>query len=82
MREACVNDLEAPAFRVMPELEKLKQRLVAEGLYEAVFMTGAHSLLPAFFPPLTPLVAVLPRLCCEMLPAVMHALFLSRLYTE
>ena len=48
VRDACVNDLEAPAFAVMPELAQLKERLAGEGLYEAVFMTGAaqHSLCP------------------------------------
>lgn len=39
----CVNDLEAPAFRVLPELEQLKQRLIATGLYGSVFMTGSGS---------------------------------------
>ena len=41
VRDACVNDLEAPAFAVMPELAQLKERLAGEGLYDAVFMTGA-----------------------------------------
>ena len=40
VRAACVNDLEAPAFAVMPELAQLKERLASEGLYDAVFMTG------------------------------------------
>ena len=41
VRDACVNDLEAPAFAVMPELAQLKERLASEGLFDAVFMTGA-----------------------------------------
>ncbi|KAK9844076.1 hypothetical protein WJX81_003893 [Elliptochloris bilobata] len=41
--EACVNDLEAPAFAVMPELAELKERLAGEGLFDAVFMTGSGS---------------------------------------
>ena len=44
VRDACVNDLEAPAFTVMPELAQLKERLAGEGLYDAVFMTGAVQL--------------------------------------
>ena len=39
----CVNDLEAPAFQVLPELESLKQRLISTGLYSAVWMTGSGS---------------------------------------
>ena len=41
MADTCVNDLEAPAFAVMPELEQLKARVAAEGHFDAVFMTGA-----------------------------------------
>lgn len=41
--ELCVNDLEQPAFDNLPELLQLKQRLQAEGSYEAVFMTGSGS---------------------------------------
>jgi 4-diphosphocytidyl-2C-methyl-D-erythritol kinase len=40
--DACVNDLEAPAFAVMPDLAQLKARLAAEGRFDAVFMTGAR----------------------------------------
>lgn len=46
VRDACVNDLEAPAFTVMPELAQLKERLAGEGLYDAVFMTGAAQHAP------------------------------------
>lgn len=41
--DLCVNDLEQPAFDNLPELLQLKQRLQAEGSYEAVFMTGSGS---------------------------------------
>eukprot|EP00898_Chlorokybus_atmophyticus_P008343 jgi/Chlat1/850/Chrsp104S01191 len=43
--ETCINDLEAPAFRALPRLKALKQRLVAagRGRYDAVFMTGSGS---------------------------------------
>jgi 4-diphosphocytidyl-2-C-methyl-D-erythritol kinase len=39
----CVNDLEPPAFTVMPALAALKARLQATGRYEAVFMSGSGS---------------------------------------
>ncbi len=41
--ELCVNDLEQPAFDVLPSLAQLKQRLIADsdGRFSAVFMTGA-----------------------------------------
>ena len=39
----CVNDLEPPAFAVMPSLAALKQRLLDTGKYEAVFMSGSGS---------------------------------------
>jgi 4-diphosphocytidyl-2-C-methyl-D-erythritol kinase len=41
--DVCVNDLEPPAFAVMPELAALKQRLLATGRYSAVFMSGSGS---------------------------------------
>ena len=40
--DACVNDLETPAFAVMPDLAELKARVAAEGRFDAVFMTGAR----------------------------------------
>lgn len=40
---ACVNDLEAPAFAVLPSLAQLKQRLLDTGRYQAVFMSGSGS---------------------------------------
>eukprot|EP00271_Cylindrocystis_brebissonii_P005298 TRINITY_DN17283_c0_g2_i1.p1 TRINITY_DN17283_c0_g2~~TRINITY_DN17283_c0_g2_i1.p1 ORF type:complete len:496 (+),score=92.83 TRINITY_DN17283_c0_g2_i1:76-1563(+) len=43
--KTCVNDLEAPAFEVLPSLKKLKQRIAAAGKdqYDAVFMSGSGS---------------------------------------
>ncbi|KAK9909338.1 hypothetical protein WJX75_000742 [Coccomyxa subellipsoidea] len=43
--ELCVNDLEQPAFDVLPSLAQLKQRLISEsdGRFSAVFMTGSGS---------------------------------------
>lgn len=43
--ELCVNDLEPPAFRTLPELQSLKDRLMCEsgGKFSAVFMTGSGS---------------------------------------
>jgi len=40
-----VNDLEQPAFDILPELKELKDRLAAEGgdAFSAVFMTGSGS---------------------------------------
>lgn len=38
-----INDLEQPAFDCLPELKALKDRLVAEGDFESVFMTGSGS---------------------------------------
>ena len=45
--ELCVNDLEQPAFDVLPSLAQLKQRLITEsdGRFSAVFMTGARLLI-------------------------------------
>ncbi|XP_006294319.2 4-diphosphocytidyl-2-C-methyl-D-erythritol kinase, chloroplastic [Capsella rubella] len=41
----CVNDLEPPAFSVLPSLKRLKQRIIASGRgdYDAVFMSGSGS---------------------------------------
>jgi len=39
----CMNDLEAPAFRALPCLSNLKQRLLDEESYQAVFMSGSGS---------------------------------------
>uniref|UniRef100_A0A166DP05 4-(Cytidine 5-phospho)-2-C-methyl-D-erithritol kinase n=1 Tax=Daucus carota subsp. sativus TaxID=79200 RepID=A0A166DP05_DAUCS len=42
-QDVCVNDLEIPAFEVLPSLKRLKQRVVAagRGQYDAVFMSGS-----------------------------------------
>ncbi|XP_047308026.1 4-diphosphocytidyl-2-C-methyl-D-erythritol kinase, chloroplastic/chromoplastic [Impatiens glandulifera] len=44
-QDDCVNDLEPPAFRVLPSLKRLKQRMIAagRGQYNAVFMSGSGS---------------------------------------
>lgn len=44
-QRVCVNDLEFPAFEVLPSLNRLKQRVTAagRGRYKAVFMTGSGS---------------------------------------
>ncbi|KAI8525935.1 hypothetical protein RHMOL_Rhmol13G0269300 [Rhododendron molle] len=44
-QDVCVNDLEPPAFEVLPSLKRLKQRVKAasRGLYDAVFMSGSGS---------------------------------------
>lgn len=44
-QDVCVNDLEIPAFEVLPSLKRLKQRVIAagRGQYEAVFMSGSGS---------------------------------------
>ncbi|CAN8247005.1 unnamed protein product [Cochlearia groenlandica] len=41
----CVNDLELPAFTVLPSLKRLKKRIIASGRgeYDAVFMSGSGS---------------------------------------
>ena len=42
----CINDLEPPAFTVMPKLAQLKARLAADAAgYDAVFMSGSGSTL-------------------------------------
>lgn len=38
-----VNDLEQPAFDCLPELKQLKEDLIREGSFDAVFMTGSGS---------------------------------------
>ncbi|XP_027341897.1 4-diphosphocytidyl-2-C-methyl-D-erythritol kinase, chloroplastic/chromoplastic isoform X2 [Abrus precatorius] len=44
-QDVCINDLEPPAFEVLPSLKKLKQRITAAGRgeYDAVFMSGSGS---------------------------------------
>ncbi|KAJ0020261.1 hypothetical protein Pint_31578 [Pistacia integerrima] len=44
-QDVCINDLEAPAFEVLPSLKRLKQRIIAasRGQYDAVFMSGSGS---------------------------------------
>ncbi|KAL6853514.1 hypothetical protein ACP4OV_019543 [Aristida adscensionis] len=44
-QDVCVNDLEPPAFEVLPSLKKLKRRIIAanRGEYSAVFMSGSGS---------------------------------------
>ena len=46
----CVNDLEPPAFTIMPELATVKERLAASPGVDAAFMTGSGSTLIAFGP--------------------------------
>nr|AQZ26750.1 4-diphosphocytidyl-2-C-methyl-D-erythritol kinase [Eucommia ulmoides] len=44
-QDVCINDLEPPAFEVLPSLKRLKQRVIAAGCgqYDAVFMSGSGS---------------------------------------
>lgn len=44
-QDVCVNDLEPPAFEVLPSLKRLKQRIITagRGQYDAVFMSGSGS---------------------------------------
>lgn len=44
-QDVCINDLEPPAFQVLPSLRRLKQRVLAAGRgeYDAVFMSGSGS---------------------------------------
>ncbi|XWS73671.1 hypothetical protein CRYUN_Cryun02cG0148600 [Craigia yunnanensis] len=44
-QDVCINDLEPPAFEVLPSLKRLKQRvtLAGRGQYDAVFMSGSGS---------------------------------------
>nr|XP_009380973.1 PREDICTED: 4-diphosphocytidyl-2-C-methyl-D-erythritol kinase, chloroplastic [Musa acuminata subsp. malaccensis] len=44
-QDVCINDLEPPAFEVLPSLKRLKKRVLAasRGQYDAVFMSGSGS---------------------------------------
>lgn len=44
-QDVCINDLEPPAFQILPSLKRLKQRVLAasRGQYDAVFMSGSGS---------------------------------------
>lgn len=44
-QDVCINDLESPAFEVLPSLSRLKKRVMAasRGEYDAVFMSGSGS---------------------------------------
>lgn len=44
-QHVCINDLELPAFEVLPSLKKLKQQVLGanRGQYDAVFMSGSGS---------------------------------------
>lgn len=44
-QNVCINDLEPPAFEVLPSLKKLKQQVLGanRGQYNAVFMSGSGS---------------------------------------
>ncbi|KAJ4767230.1 4-diphosphocytidyl-2-C-methyl-D-erythritol kinase [Rhynchospora pubera] len=44
-QDVCINDLEPPAFEVLPSLKRLKKRIIAasRGDYQAVFMSGSGS---------------------------------------
>lgn len=48
-QEICINDLEPPAFEVLPTLKTLKERVLAagRGRYQAVFMSGSGSTIVA-----------------------------------
>lgn len=41
--DLCVNDLEPPAFSLMPELAAVRSRLATEPGFDAAFMTGSGS---------------------------------------
>jgi 4-diphosphocytidyl-2-C-methyl-D-erythritol kinase len=41
--DLCVNDLEPPAFSLMPDLAAVRERLGGEPGFDAVFMTGSGS---------------------------------------
>ncbi|KAF2290063.1 hypothetical protein GH714_001696 [Hevea brasiliensis] len=44
-QDVCINDLEPPAFEVLPSLKRLKQHIISasRGQYDAVFMSGSGS---------------------------------------
>ncbi|GAB2257259.1 hypothetical protein Droror1_Dr00023318 [Drosera rotundifolia] len=44
-QDVCINDLESPAFQVLPSLKQLKVRIIEAntGQYDAVFMSGSGS---------------------------------------
>ncbi|KGN66389.1 4-diphosphocytidyl-2-C-methyl-D-erythritol kinase, chloroplastic isoform X1 [Cucumis sativus] len=44
-QDVCINDLEPPAFEVLPSLKRLKQRIISasRGGFDAVFMSGSGS---------------------------------------
>ncbi|KAG6590262.1 4-diphosphocytidyl-2-C-methyl-D-erythritol kinase, chloroplastic-like [Cucurbita moschata] len=44
-QDVCINDLEPPAFEVLPSLRRLKQRIISSsrGEFDAVFMSGSGS---------------------------------------
>ncbi|KAL9263812.1 4-diphosphocytidyl-2-C-methyl-D-erythritol kinase, chloroplastic/chromoplastic-like protein [Drosera capensis] len=44
-QDVCINDLESPAFQVLPSLKQLKERILEAntGQYDAVFMSGSGS---------------------------------------
>ncbi|CAK9328106.1 unnamed protein product [Citrullus colocynthis] len=44
-QDVCINDLEPPAFEVLPSLKRLKQRIISasRGEFDAVFMSGSGS---------------------------------------
>ncbi|GBG76522.1 hypothetical protein CBR_g22270 [Chara braunii] len=48
-QDTCVNDLEPPAFQILPSLRALKQRvaMAGRGRYSAVFMSGSGSTIVA-----------------------------------
>ncbi|XVF04875.1 hypothetical protein REPUB_Repub05bG0122700 [Reevesia pubescens] len=49
--DVCINDLEPPAFEVLPSLKRLKQRVTAagRGQYDAVFMSGRYNVVQHLF---------------------------------
>nr|AWK21653.1 4-diphosphocytidyl-2-C-methyl-D-erythritol kinase [Panax sokpayensis] len=55
-QDVCVNDLESPAFEVLPSLKRLKQRIIAAGCgqYDAVFMSGSGSTIVGIGSPYPP----------------------------
>ncbi|KAI4305876.1 hypothetical protein L6164_029210 [Bauhinia variegata] len=55
-QNVCINDLEPPAFEVLPSLKQLKQRIIAasRGDYDAVFMSGSGSTIVGIGSPYPP----------------------------